>query len=516
MVAEGDGQRLMDQKMKRTAPVGEFCLVAFEDPRQETRLDRSGSRRGRILTCVLARFGRARERGSNWLHRTSLRRPVDAARTALSMAAAVARAVWVGIDPEGFFRRHSSDTKPFLRRFPGLGEVLFVSTVDGARDILTAPGTLCRAPLPNPIEPLVGKNSLILLSGEPHRRTRSILMPAFHGERMRGYVDLIADATKDEIAALRPGDQLAVRDVAQAITLDVVIRVVFGVTDRARRAEYARVIRELMRASTAPLMLVPWLRREIAGRGPWARLVGFRAQLDGLLSEQIEKRRGIGTHGSDVMELILSATDEDGNRLGDDALRDQLRTILAAGHETSSTSLAWALYHIHRDESIRSRAIEELAGAATPGEIAALPYLGAVIQETLRMHPPVPIALRRLTGPLTVAGVPRSGGDVVGIALPALNFNPDVWKDPDAFNPDRFLERKPSPFEYAPFGGGYRRCIGAAFAQHELAVAIGTIMNTVELRMPASERRRKPPRAVLRAIATKPNREILLDVIAWR
>jgi cytochrome P450 family 110 len=436
--------------------------------------------------------------------------------TTLATAMAIARAAWAGIDPEGFFRRHSSDTEPFLLKLPGLGEALFVSTVDGARDILTAPGTLCRAPLPNPIEPVVGQNSLILLSGDAHRRTRSILMPAFRGERMRSYVDLIADATNDEIAALQPGDQLVVRDAAQAITLDVVIRVVFGVTDPARRAEYARVTKELMRSGSAPLMLVPWLRREIAGRGPWAQLVGFRAQLDRLLSEQIEERRAMGEHGSDVMELILTASDEDGNTLGDDALRDQLRTMLAAGHETSSTSLAWALYHTHRDESIRSRLVEELAHAATPQEIAALPYLGAVIQETLRMHPTVPIVLRRLTGPLTVAGVPRSAGDVVGIALPALHFNPDVWKDPDSFEPDRFLHGKPSPFEYAPFGGGYRRCIGAAFAQNELAVAIGTILNTVELRAPARERRRKPPRAVPRGIATKPSREVLLDVIARR
>jgi cytochrome P450 len=484
--------------------------------RRLARLDRPSCRLEHIPTFVFALFGGAGERVSNWLHGTWLSHPLHAASTTLSTASAIARAAWVGIDPEGFFRRHSSDTKPFLLRFPGFGEVLFVSTVNGARDILTAPGTLCRAPLPHPIEPLVGQNSLILLSGEPHRRTRSILMPAFRGERMSGYVDLIADATNDEIASLQPGDQFVVRDAAQAITLDVVIRVVFGVADRARRAEYARVIKELMRSGTAPLMLVPWLRREIAGRGPWAQLVGFRAQLDGLLSEQIEERRGMGEHGSDMMELILTATDEDGNSLGDDALREQLRTMLAAGHETTSTSLAWALYHIHRDESIRSRVVDELADAATPWEIAALPYLGAVIQETLRMHPTVPVVLRRLTGPLTVAGVPRSAGDVVGIALPALHFNRNVWGDPDSFNPDRFLERKPSPFEYAPFGGGYRRCIGAAFAQHELAVAIGTILNTVELRMPAREQRRKPPRAVPRAIATKPNRDILLDVIAWR
>ncbi len=436
--------------------------------------------------------------------------------TAMSAASAIARAAWAGIDPDGFFRRHASDAKPFLVRFPGLGEVLFVSTVAGARDILTAPATLCRAPLPNPIEPVVGQNSLILLSGEAHRRTRSILMPPFRGELMRSYVDLIADATKDEIAALQPGDRLLVGEAAQGITLDVVIRVVFGVTDRARRAEYARVTTELLRSGSAPLMLVPWLRREIAGRGPWARLVGFRAQLDRLLSEQIEERRARHQHGGDVMELILTATDDDGNTLRDDALRDQLRTMLAAGHETSSTSLAWALYHIHRDDSIRSRLIEELAGAATPGEIAALPYLGAVIQETLRMHPTVPIVLRRLTGPLTVAGVPCSAGDVVGIALSALHFNPAVWNDPDSFDPDRFLNRRPSPFEYAPFGGGYRRCIGAAFAQTELAVAIGTILNTVELHAPAREQHRTTPRAVPRGIATKPSREIVLDVIARR
>lgn len=433
-----------------------------------------------------------------------------------SAAPAIARAAWAGIDPEGFFRRHSSDTKPFLVRFPGLGEVLFVSTVEGARDVLTAPAALCRAPLPNPIEPVVGQNSLILLSGEAHRRTRSILTPAFRGDLARSYVDLIADATNDAIAALRPGDQLVVCDVAQTITLDVVIRVVFGVTDGARRAEYARATRELLRSGSAPLMLVPWLRREIAGRGPWARLVGFRAQLDGLLSKQIEERKATGEHGGDIMELILSATDENGNGLAGDALRDQLRTMLAAGHETSSASLAWALHHIHRDEGIRSRVIEELAGAATPGEIAALPYLGAVIQETLRMHPTVPVVLRRLAGPLTVACVECSAGDVVGIALPALHFNPDVWTNPYSFDPDRFVERKPSPFEYAPFGGGYRRCIGAAFAHNELAVAIGTLLNTVELRAPARERRRKPPRAVPRGVATKPGRAIVLDVIARR
>lgn len=433
--------------------------------------------------------------------------------TPAATASALARAAWAGIDPDGFFRRHAADTAPFPVRFPGLGKVLFFATEAAARDILTAPTTLCRAPLPNPIEPVVGAHSLILLSGEAHRRARAILTPAFRGEAVRGYLDLIAAATANQIAAVQPGDRLLLRHIAQAITLEVMIRLVFGAADPDRQAQYARVTAELLHAGSGPLMLVPWLRREIAGRGPWARLVGLRTQLDQLLQGQIEERRTrIERHG-DIMDLILNATDDEAGNLTDAALRDQLRTMLAAGHETSSTSLTWALLHIHRDETVRDRVLGELATAATPAELAALPYLNAVIQETLRMHPAVPIVLRELTGPYTVGGVACRNGDIVGIALPALHFNPRLWTRPDTFDPSRFLDGKPTPFQYAPFGGGYRRCIGASFAQHELVVAIGIIMKTVRLRLPASERRRKPPRAAARGIATTPNREIALEVL---
>ncbi|AQT81151.1 cytochrome [Mycolicibacterium litorale] len=426
---------------------------------------------------------------------------------------ALARAAWAGIDPDGFFHHHAADTEPFPVRFPGLGTVLFFATGDAARDILTAPTTLCRAPLPNPIEPVVGEHSLILLSGAAHRRARAIVAPAFRGEAVRGYLDLIAEVTAEQVAAVRPGGRLLVGRVAQAITLDVMIRVVFGVADRARHAQYARVTTELLHAGSGPLMLVPWLRREVGGRGPWARLVAVRTQLDRLLGAQIDERRASAQHHGDVMDRILNATDDDGGTLTDTALCDQLRTMLAAGHETSSTSLTWALYHIHRDDSIRMGVLGELATATTPGEFAALPYLNAVISETLRMHPPVPIVLRELTGPYTVDGHAYRGGDVVGIALPAMHFNPRLWPRPDVFDPSRFLDGKPTPFQYAPFGGGYRRCIGAGFAQHELAVVIGTIMTTLQMRLPAGERRRRSPRAVPRGIATIPSREIALQVL---
>lgn len=434
-------------------------------------------------------------------------------------AVPVLRALAAGADPEGYFRRRGPLEDPFLLRFPGLGEVLFVSSREGAREVLTAPTSLCRAPTPNPIEPVVGEQSLILLSGERHRRTRTLLMPALHGERVRAYVDVIAASAAEAVADLRPGHTVEIRQVAQTIALDIVIRVVFGVTDQARREQYAQVIEALMRANTTGLMLVPALRREIAGRGPWARLLRIRGRLDGLVSEDIDGRRsmqgrnGADPHADDMLDLILSATDEHDNGLSDEDMHQQLRTLLAAGHETSATSLTWALYYIHRDPQVRRRVLDELRDGPTPRDMAALPYLGAVIAETLRMHPTVSIVLRRLTGPLTVRGVPRDEGDIVGVALPALHFNPDIWTDPGKFDPDRFLTAKPSPFEYAPFGGGYRRCIGASFANYELAVAIGTILSTVSLEMPAQTRRRRPPRAVARGIAAAPSRPIILDVI---
>jgi cytochrome P450 len=427
--------------------------------------------------------------------------------------AGLLRAAAAGVDPVGFFHRYAAGPSPFVLTFPGLGEVSFFGTADAARDILTMPATLCEAPTPNPIEPVVGPGSLILLSGEQHHRERSLLMPAFHGERVKKYSDVICSATGEEIRSLRPGDSIDVRQLAVAVTLHIAIRVVFGVAEPERRAMYTQAITALMRANTAPLMLVPALRRELGGHGPWARLLRLRDDLDLLLSDDMDSRARGGLAGADMLDVLLSATDDCGRGRDGPTMHDQLRTLLAAGHETTATSLVWTLYHIYRDDALRQRVSDEVAQAHTPSEMVALPYLGAVIKEALRMHPPVPIVLRRLTGPMTIAGVPCTSGQVVGIALYALHFNPAIWTDPDIFRPERFLDSRISPFEFAPFGGGYRRCIGAAFANSELAIAIASIMKTLELRMPARDRARPAPRSVARGIAVAPAREVTLDVI---
>jgi cytochrome P450 len=260
-------------------------------------------------------------------------------------------------------------------------------------------------------------------------------------------------------------------------------------------------------------MLVPWLRKDLAGHGPWTRLVRLRTRFDDLLASDIaHERRCPVTGRGDVLSVVLPETDEDGGRLDDDELQQQVRTLVIAGHDTTAAALAWALYHIHREPGVRERIVAELSGVPAPHQMPKLRYLSAVISETLRMHPAVPIVLRRLTAPLTIDGVQRATGDIVGIAVPALHFDSRLWADPHRFRPDRFLDAKPTPFEYIPFGGGYRRCIGAAFATYELAVAIGTIMSTVALRMPPRERRKPPPRSVPRGIASVPRREVRLDV----
>ena len=414
------------------------------------------------------------------------------------------------LDSEAYFRRRARSGEPFGMQIPGLGEVLFASRSDHVREFVAIPPADLTPPLPNPIEPVVGAGSIILLDGEPHRRERARLLPALHGERIRRYAPAMAAATRDEIATWRPGSSIDARDAAQTITLEIIIRAIFGVTDKKRSVEFVRVVKSMMGAYVAPFMFFPALRRAPGGLGPWRRFTRRRRQLDDLLSEQIAARRTTGTAGhDDVLSVLLSEGDE-GPRT-DDEVRQQLRTLLVSGHETTATTLAWSLYHIHRDDLVRKHLLDELAGSGSVDRLAKLPYLGAVIAETLRLHPTVSIVVRQLKRPVTTWT--RGHGDVVGVALPALHSDPAVWPDPAHFSPERFLARKPTPFEYAPFGYGHRRCPGSAFANLELAVTLGAILTSVELRMPEQERRRKPPRSIPRGIAALPSRRITLDVV---
>ncbi|MGV7956967.1 cytochrome P450 [Mycobacterium persicum] len=422
------------------------------------------------------------------------------------------RSVRAGLDPETYFRRQSDRPDPFVVIFPGLGRVHFFTTAEDSRRILTMPREALCAPTPNPIESIVGPNSVILTSGEQHGCQRRLLSPAFQGAPMRRRADTMATAVLTEITDWRPGDRVPLHRTARKITLRIIIETVLGLRhDRAD--EFAHVVTELMNANTAPLMLLPALRRNLAGLGPWARLERLRTQFETLVSAQLEhdRRCPCATNGS-VLSQLLHETEGESAPVNDQDLQQQLRTMMIAGHDTTAAALAWALYHLHRDTDVRARLAEELSTDPAPHEMPRLPYLSAVIKETLRMHPAVPIILRTLVEPRSVGRMQFSAGDTVGIAIPAIHFSHDLWHDPYRFNPDRFFDSKPTPFAYLPFGGGHRRCLGAAFAHDELAIAIGTMMRTVALIMPRRERRRSPPRSIPRGIAVIPRREIKLVV----
>lgn len=421
------------------------------------------------------------------------------------------RSLRAGIDPDGVMRGCADRTDPFAVHFPGMGRVHFIATSEGAREVLTLPRDALCAPTPNPIEPIVGASSVILTSGEQHRRQRRHLAPAFRGAQMRGRARAMARAVSADSDRWRAGDRIGLHRVSQAITKRIIIQTVLGVEPGPDSHEFERVVAELLHANTAPLMLLPVLRREFAGRGPWARLLRLRARFNAMLSEQISSgRRCPASEDDSVLSELLADTYRD--RTDDAELLQQLRTLLVAGHDTTASVLAWALHHIHRDKDVRERVNAELASDPAPEEMPKLPYLAAVISETLRMHPAVPIVMRKLREPRTIFGMDFAADDIVGIAVPALHFNPTIWRNPETFNPDRFLDRTPSPFEYVPFGGGYRRCPGASFANAELAIAVGTIMRDVALSVPETELGRRPPRAVPRGIATVPRREITLEV----
>ncbi len=356
-------------------------------------------------------------------------------------------------DAEAYFRRRAKSGKAFEMPIPGIGDVLFAAKPAHIREFLKIPVSAFTPPMPNPIEPVVGDGSIILLDGVRHKNERARFLPALHHDRIRRYTGLMVESALDEIAMWHPGTTIDARDAAQSITLQIIVQAVFGIEDRHLRDRYVTVVKAMMRDYIAPFMFFPALRRAPFGLGPWRRFSARRVELDAMLSEQISHRRQTGSAGhEDVLSVLMSDDDDTGR--SDDEVRQQLRTLLVSGHETSATTLAWALYHVHADKAVRQNLLDELADNPAPEQLPKLPYLAAVIAETLRLHPTVSIVVRQLTCPVTAWDTERAQGDVIGVALPALHADPQIWPDPHAFNPERFLVRRPSPTEYSRSGTG--------------------------------------------------------------
>jgi cytochrome P450 len=380
---------------------------------------------------------------------------------------------------------------------------LILTNDDGK--LFDAPGGLNIA-----LELITGKLSVFGLSGKDHRRARRLLMPPFHGERMRSYGDLICDTAEQVMREHEPGHAFPARRPMQTISLRIILRAVFGITDGPRYQQLEQRLGTLLGRVSSPLsasiLFVPSLRRDLGPQSPWGRFIRNRQQIDQLIYAEIADRRGarlaceaegVATHGGsegglnpnperdDILTLLMSARDEAGEALSDIELRDELMTLLIAGHETTATALTWALYWIHRLPKIRQRLLQELDALDhnfDPNALLKLPYLNAVCSETLRIYPVALLTFPRVTrSRVNLAGVTLDPGTLVAGCIYLAHRRKEAFPDPEEFNPDRFLDQHYSPYEFLPFGGGVRRCIGMAFAQFEMKLVLSSILSRFDL-----------------------------------
>ncbi len=347
------------------------------------------------------------------------------------------------------------------------------------------------------LAPLLGRNSLLVLDEKRHIGQRRLLLPPFHGERMQGYGETMAELAEREIGSWPTGSAFALRPRMQALTLEIILRTVFGVgeAEAGKLAELREALREFLDLTTNPRFLAPMV---LVGPDRLRRIPALRRRIervDELTYREIAERRAAADLGErdDVLSMMLCASHEDGSPMSDEEIRDELLTLLVAGHETTATSLSWAVERLVR----HPEKLERLRAEVGAGEEA---YLTATIQETLRLRPVISVVLRRLTEPVEIGGYELPAGVSVAPSVYLAHRNPEVYPDPQAFRPERFLETPPGTYTWIPFGGGVRRCLGASFAQFEMAVVLRELLRRHRIR-PADPR---PERVFRRAITETP------------
>ena len=393
------------------------------------------------------------------------------------LPALVQTALWFG-RPVWFMewcRRRYGDCVTLRLAF-GHPMVLFSdpALVDG---ILAAPPAVAPTGPENSIlEPLLGPRSVLMLDGPEHLRQRRLLLPFFHGERMRRHQATIASITEREVERWPVGEPFQLLPRMRSITFEVILRIVFGLDDPERMEELGTMLRRLLEMGSSWLLL-PWMQRDLGPLSPWGRFVRLKAAIDAVLQEEIRQRRVAPALEArdDVLSQLLQVRDEEGNRLTDQELRDELVTLLVAGHETTATSLAWCFDLLLRRPELSDRVVESARWA------------DAVIREALRLRAPFRIVSRRLLAPLQVGAYRLPAGVAVGVNVYLTHRRPEVYPDPEAFQPERFISPPAPPPPWVPFGGGVRRCLGASFATFEMGVVLRTVLGRARLR-PVSAR----------------------------
>jgi cytochrome P450 family 110 len=371
---------------------------------------------------------------------------------------------------------------------------VFISHPQAIQQVLTndtkqfsAPGSINQI-----LKPFLGDRGVILLDGREHRQRRQLLMPQFHGDKVRNYTNAIQQITRNLIAGWQVGEKLNVRKEMEKITLSVILQTVFGL-DRGKRYEQIREkLSKMLSLIESPInaafLFVPFMQKDLGAWSPWGRFVRDRAELDRLIYDEIgDRRQNINEERSDILSMLISSQDSDGNRMSDLELHDELMTLLFAGHETTATALAWAIYWINYLPEVKQKLLTEIATLGTEPDaisLSKLPYLNAVCSETLRIYPVGMLTFPRITNEtISIHGYEIKPNTVVMGCIYLTHHREDTYPEPHLFKPERFLERQFSPYEYLPFGGGSRRCVGMALAQLELKLVIVEILSHCQLQL---------------------------------
>jgi cytochrome P450 len=353
-----------------------------------------------------------------------------------------------------------------------LGVPPFVMLADPAeiKEVFTAPADVLHpGEGANILEPVVGKNSVILLDESAHLSQRKLMLPAFHGEKMERLSSLVAEVTQRQVESWPRDTPIPLHRRLQALTLEVILRAVFGLDPGPRFEAIRSRLTEVLDIGAKPASLIPQLQRAPLGIGPWGRFDRLMAETDALIYELIEERRTADEDRDDVLSMLLEARHEDGSPMSDVELRDELMTLLVAGHETTASALAWAFERIARTPRVAERLAEE----ANSDDDA---YVTATIQEALRRRPVIPNAAPRLVKkPVTIGGWDYPPDILLVASAYLVQHDPEIYPDPYQFRPERFLDASPGTYTWIPFGGGRRRCLGASFAQLEMKLVLKAV-----------------------------------------
>ncbi|MCW3010106.1 MAG: cytochrome [Solirubrobacterales bacterium] len=382
----------------------------------------------------------------------------------------------------------------FTMTLPQEGPWVVLSHPDAIREVFTGdPSRLLAGEGNEILSPLLGPRSVLLLDGPEHLRERRLLLPPFHGERMQRYGALMREVAEREIARWPTGTAFPLAPRMQAVTLEIILRAVFGLEQGAKLDALRAGLNDLLEFVSTPAAFTVVVS---IGAERAVRIPAFRRRLepvDRLILEEIRSRRGATDleQREDILSLLLQARDEAGEPMGDDELRDELVTLLVAGHETTATALSWAVERLLRTPGAMERLRDD--GPA---------YVQAVCHETLRLRPVIPLVLRRLTEPMTIAGHDLPAGVKVAPCVTLVHRRADLYPEPHVFRPERFLGVKPGTYTWIPFGGGVRRCLGAAFALFEMQAVLEAIAARTTLRPSSPE----PEHTMRRTITFAPDR----------